>query len=195
METMDTIDRVNTGASKATIFGWFAGLAWMVYSDSVMGLSWIDWALLVVVGMFAASIIIGGAFSLLAALLTKVIFRKSNASPTLFALAGIIAAIIAFLCAAPVAGLLASAPEVTASELKSFQCSEPLPAFTLAENSSPTSGQLNEVCACIWSKLPEGGWERRVSEQIRAGQDPGWRGPAFPSRFDAALKVCGGYQL
>lgn len=195
METMDSIDRVNTGASKATIFGWFAGLAWMAYSDSVVGLSWMDWALLVVVGMFAASIIIGGALSLLAALLTKVILGKGNESSTLFALAGIMAAIIAFLCAAPVAGLLASAPVVTASEFKSFQCSEPLPAFTLAEDSNPTSGQLNVLCTCIWSKLPEGGWERRVSEQIRAGQDPGWRGRAFPSRFSAALKACGGDQL
>jgi hypothetical protein len=55
--------------------------------------------------------------------------------------------------------------------------------------------QLAELCACVWSKLPEGGWERKVSAQSRKGEDPGWRLRAFPPRFGAALEACDGRRL
>jgi hypothetical protein len=83
-----------------------------------------------------------------------------------------------------------------AGAARSFKCSkEPLPEFTLGEHSNPSNAQVEQLCACIWSKFPEGGWERRTSAKISAGEDPGWRGRALPSRFGAALKACGGDKL
>jgi hypothetical protein len=81
------------------------------------------------------------------------------------------------------------------SEPRSFKCKQPLPEFTLGPTSNPSVAEVEKLCECIWSKLPEGGWERRVSEQIRKGEDPGWRGRGFPSRFGAAMKACGGDKL
>lgn len=79
---------------------------------------------------------------------------------------------------------------------RSFKCSkEPLPEFTLGESSNPSDADVAKLCACIWSKLPDGGWEREVSAKIRKGEDPGWRGRAFGPRFGAALEGCGGKKL
>jgi hypothetical protein len=78
---------------------------------------------------------------------------------------------------------------------RSFKCTEPLPEFTLGPASNPSDAEVATLCACIWSKLPEGGWERRVSAQMRSGVDPGWRGRGFAPRFSTALKACGGYSL
>jgi hypothetical protein len=83
----------------------------------------------------------------------------------------------------------------TSGEVRSFTCKEPLPEFTLGPNSNPPDAEIAKLCACIWSKLPEGGWEREVSAKIKRGEDPGWRGRAFPPRFGAALDACGGRGL
>lgn len=91
--------------------------------------------------------------------------------------------------------LATSASAAMAAEPRTFECEEPLPDFTLGEKSNPTDAQLTQLCNCMWSKLPDGGWERNVSAQIRAGQDPGWRGQAFPLRFVEALEACGGQNL
>jgi hypothetical protein len=76
-----------------------------------------------------------------------------------------------------------------------FTCKEPLPQFTLGEASNPSDAEVAKLCACIWSKLPERGWEREVSAKIRKGEDPGWRGRGFAPRFGAALDACGGRRL
>jgi len=94
-------------------------------------------------------------------------------------------------CAVLSIPLLLLAPPV-AGEARSFKCSEPLPEFTLGRDSNPSDEELAKLCACIWSKLPEGGWERRVAAQIRRGEDPGWRMQGFVPRFGAALDACGG---
>lgn len=91
--------------------------------------------------------------------------------------------------------LVANASVANAAEPGTFECKEPLPAFTLDGSSNPTDAQLTQLCGCIWSKLPEGGWERKVSAEIKAGQDPGWRAEAFPLRFGAAVEACGGRDL
>jgi len=88
----------------------------------------------------------------------------------------------------------AAAPPV-GSQPRSFTCREPLPEFTLGRESNPSDAQLATLCACIWSKLPEGGWEREVSAKLRRGEDPGWRGRAFGQRFGAAVDACGGRSL
>jgi hypothetical protein len=57
---------------------------------------------------------------------------------------------------------LATAPHYEAN------CKEPLPVFTLGENSQPTKAQETTLCACIWQNL--GGWEREVSKKIAEGK-------------------------
>ena len=74
---------------------------------------------------------------------------------------------------------------------RSFKCKEPLPEFTLGPSSNPSEAQLSKLCACVWAKLPEGGWEREVSTKIRNGEDAGWRERGFIPRFGAALDACG----
>ena len=78
---------------------------------------------------------------------------------------------------------------------RSFKCEQPLPKFTLAADSDPSDAELAELCSCIWSKLPEGGWEREVAGKIRRGEDPGWRAGGFVPRFGAAIDACGGRSL
>jgi hypothetical protein len=80
-------------------------------------------------------------------------------------------------------------------EPRSFKCEQPLPEFTLGRASNPSDEELAKLCTCIWSKLPEGGWEREVSAKIRRGEDPGWRGRGFVPRFGAAVDACGGRSL
>lgn len=80
-------------------------------------------------------------------------------------------------------------------EPRSFKCTQPLPEFTLGPASNPSDAEVAKLCACIWSKLPEGGWEREVSAKIRRGEDPGWRQRGFIPRFGAALDACGGRSL
>jgi hypothetical protein len=41
-------------------------------------------------------------------------------------------------------------------EPRSFKCKEPLPEFTLGPASNPSDAELAKLCACVWSKLPEG---------------------------------------
>lgn len=89
----------------------------------------------------------------------------------------------------------ASAPGPVTSEPRVFTCKEPLPQFTLRATSNPSDAELAKLCACIWSKLPEGGWEREVLAKLRRGEDPGWRFYGFASRFGAAVDACGGRSL
>src|SRR5258708_40173878 len=83
----------------------------------------------------------------------------------------------------------------TSGEPRSFKCKQPLPEFTLGPASNPSAAELATLCACVWSKLPEGGWEREVSAKIRRGEDPGWRGRGVIPQFAAAIDACGGVEL
>jgi len=92
--------------------------------------------------------------------------------------------IFLFLIALPASG-----------DFRTFKCKEPLPEFTLGPKSNPSDAELARLCACVWSKLPEGGWEREVSTKIRRGEDPGWRVRGFAPRFGAAIDSCRGRSL
>lgn len=93
-----------------------------------------------------------------------------------------------------IAFLLLALP--VSSEPRPFKCSkEPLPEFSLGEHSNPSDAEVAKLCACIWSKLPEGGWERDVAIKWSKGQDPGWRARGFAPRFGAAMRACGGDKL
>ncbi len=75
-------------------------------------------------------------------------------------------------------------------------CKEPLPIFTLGENSQPTKAQETALCACMWQNL--GGWEREVAQKIREGKTSDISAlhmRAFPPRFMSALEKCGGMKL
>ena len=83
---------------------------------------------------------------------------------------------------------------VSSFGLENIECKEPLPVFTLGENSNPSKKEVRKLCACIWNGFTKD-WERETSAKIRAGHDPGWRGKALVSRFGSAMKKCGGYEL
>ena len=88
---------------------------------------------------------------------------------------------------------LASASQDTFYEA---HCSEPLPVFTLGENSHPTKAQEKTLCACIWENL--GKWERETAAKFKEGRDsdiPWIYKQGFPSRFKNALEKCGGVKL
>lgn len=94
------IDSVNSKAAKMTICGWFAGLAYYSwFSSTAAHLPIWQHALLIIVGMFAAAIIIGAGMALLAAGLTKVITGRSDGSINAFAWAAFISPVIAFFAA------------------------------------------------------------------------------------------------
>ena len=52
---------------------------------------------------------------------------------------------------------------------KTVVCKEPLPIFTLGENSNPSNKQVRTLCSCVWNEFPTTGWERETSEKIRTG--------------------------
>lgn len=75
-------------------------------------------------------------------------------------------------------------------------CKEPLPVFTLGENSQPTKAQEAALCTCIWQNL--GSWEREASKKIAQGKQSEvseMHMRAFMPRFGSALEKCGGMKL
>jgi hypothetical protein len=99
-KTMDQIDLVNTYAAKWTIAGWFCGLAYYNwFASNPDHIPWWGHILLVVVGMFASSIIIGGGMSLLSALITRIATGNTEGSPHAFAWAAFISPVLAFFAA------------------------------------------------------------------------------------------------
>lgn len=67
------IERINTYSSKHTIVGWFVGLAYYNwFSSSAEPVSLWGHVALIVIGMFAASIIIGGGVAIVIGLITRI---------------------------------------------------------------------------------------------------------------------------
>lgn len=94
------IDRVNTYASVNTIVGWFLGLAyynWIPYQPPHLPI-W-EHVLLIIGGMFAASIIIGGGVALIAAALTRVLTGHTDGDTNYFAWGAFISPVLAFFAA------------------------------------------------------------------------------------------------
>ncbi|UDL90191.1 hypothetical protein LGH82_01990 [Mesorhizobium sp. PAMC28654] len=192
-----TVDQINGKASGMVIFGWFVGLAYYNwFSRSPISVPIWAHIVLIVVGMFAASIIIGGGLALIAAGITKAVTGSAQGSPHAFSWAAFIGLILAFFPAGYALEMFKSyTVQTAAADHLSFTCKQPLPEFTLGEKSNPTSDQLTHFCDCVWSKFPDGGWEQETSKKIRAGEDPGWRGRAFNQRFSTAFEDCGAYSL
>jgi|GEM_PF-3684051 len=104
-----SIEKINTKAAKYTIFGWFVGLAYFNwFASTPVHVSWIGHGILIVVGMFAASIVIGGGVTLVLGLLTKALTGRMEGSPDLYAWGAFISPVIAFIAAGPAIRLVGS---------------------------------------------------------------------------------------
>lgn len=91
------IELINTYAAKWTIGGWFIGLAYYNwFTSSPIHVPLLGHVLLVTIGMFAASIVIGGGMALLAAGVTRLAVGRADGSPHGFAWAAFISPVIAF---------------------------------------------------------------------------------------------------
>ena len=100
MQNIDYIDYVNTQNSKLTIAGWFIGLAYYNwFASDGAALPWWIHLILIVGGMFAASIVIGGGMAILTALLSRRIAGATDARPGYFKTAGLISTVLAFFAA------------------------------------------------------------------------------------------------
>jgi len=71
--------------------------------------------------------------------------------------------LVGVFMALPIARCFADSPHYEA------HCKEPLPVFTLGENSNPTKDQESALCACIWNGLDQS--DRVTSENIRQGKE------------------------
>ncbi|PYG24703.1 hypothetical protein [Pelagimonas varians] len=94
------IDRINTYSSKMIITAWFAGLAYYNWfaSDPISVPIWAH-AVLIIGGMFFASIVIGAGLSLVAAAITKAVTGDPAGSPHAFSWAAFIGMVISFMAA------------------------------------------------------------------------------------------------
>jgi len=82
---MVDIEVINTYAAKWTIAGWFIGLAYYNWFASAPAhVQWWAHLLLVIIGMAAVSIIIGGTIALIMALITRILTGHSEGSPHAF---------------------------------------------------------------------------------------------------------------
>ncbi|HUZ33694.1 MAG TPA: hypothetical protein VMV19_16560 [Xanthobacteraceae bacterium] len=108
MQAAEYVDWINGHNSRLTIIGWFAGLAYYNWFASVGPvLPWWVHLILIVGGMFAASIVIGGGMSCLTALLYRIFAGSATARPEYFKVAGLIATVLAFFSAKYVLVILA----------------------------------------------------------------------------------------
>ena len=95
-----SIETVNTYAAKWTVGGWFIGLAYYNwFSSAPIHVPLLGHILLLTVGMFAASVLIGGGMAVLAAVVTKLTTGNVEGSPHGFAWAAFISPVVAFFAA------------------------------------------------------------------------------------------------
>jgi len=91
-------DRAAKTASEFVVAAWFLGLAYYYWFDkSVPNLGIVTGFLLVVVGMFASSIIFGMGFHFIGRLIAKVLTGRWEALPGLSLITGIVSSIVTFL--------------------------------------------------------------------------------------------------
>ncbi|MDP7028710.1 MAG: hypothetical protein QF733_00645 [Phycisphaerales bacterium] len=102
--------RANTCSSQTSILGWFAGLAYYNWfaGDPISVPFWAQ-IILIIGGLFASSIIIGGGLAILAGIVTKVVTGRFDGSPNAFAWAALVSPVLNFI-AVRYALLLFSSP-------------------------------------------------------------------------------------
>jgi hypothetical protein len=95
-----SIEMVNTYAAKWSIGGWFAGLAYYNwFSNDAPHASLLGHVLLIVVGMIAASVLVGGSVALVFALGTKLVTGSAEGSPHGYAWGAFISPVLCFFLA------------------------------------------------------------------------------------------------
>ncbi len=75
-----------------------------------------------------------------------------------------------------------------------IKCEEPLPPFTLGNDSRPSREQVSTLCSCIWGDLND--WEKGISQALVDGKSSSIKKleqTAFPASFRRAVKKCGGF--
>jgi len=91
-------DRVAKTISQYVVAAWFAGLAYYYWFDkSVPNLGIVTGFLLVVVGMFASSIIFGMGFHFISRLIAKMLTGRWEALPGISLITGIVSSVVTFL--------------------------------------------------------------------------------------------------
>jgi len=94
------VEQINTKAAKYSIAAWFVGLAYFNwFSSTATHVSIAGHIILVVVGMFAASILIGMMVTLILGLTTVLLAGRTDASPRGDAWGAFISPVIAFFAA------------------------------------------------------------------------------------------------
>ena len=100
------IDWINSKAASWTIFGWLAGCSWVSWQGQASDISTAWWLVIVVVGIFGSSLIVGGGISLLIAALCKISTGRADGAPLVFALGVIVSPILAFVAALIIGNIL-----------------------------------------------------------------------------------------
>jgi hypothetical protein len=104
-----TIERINTKAARNSIIGWFIGLAYFNwFSSTPVHVSLVGHVVLVVVGLFAASILIGMVVALVFAVITKIATGRTDGSPHGYAWGAFTSPVIAFFAVEPAIRLVAT---------------------------------------------------------------------------------------
>jgi hypothetical protein len=100
-----TIDAKNTRASKAIVIGWVAGLAYFVWWGDIEASFWAN-IVLVAVGVFVSSIVLGGAVAMVMGVMTRMTTRSQGGSTNFLPWGVFISPVVAFFVSKPVALLV-----------------------------------------------------------------------------------------
>jgi hypothetical protein len=93
-------ERINTSASKMTMVGWLAGLGYYNwFASDPISVPILAHVVLIIGGIFFASIAIGASLALLAAAVTKVVTGDIAGSPHAYSWAAFIGIVISFFAA------------------------------------------------------------------------------------------------
>ena len=96
-DDLKSLDVLTDISSKFVVAAWFLGLAYFYwFNESVPTLGIITNILLVVIGMFASSIIFGMGFNAIGRLIAKIMTGKWESMPSLSLIMGIISSIVTF---------------------------------------------------------------------------------------------------
>lgn len=189
-------DSEASSASKATIFAFVATFIYMIFGSGVRS-GIFGGFVFFIVGIFAVSIVISMPLFVLSKKIPKLRLLTSALDIVVTVLVTRYAYLWIFGVA--LAGGESQGEQLTPiQEMEPFvvRCHEPLPEFSLGEDSNPNETQVAELCACIWDNL--GNWERRAAQAISEGRESDVSAlnmRALPSRFGTAVKRCGGMDL
>lgn len=102
-----TVDAINTRASKAIVIGWVAGLAYFVWWGDIAASFWAN-IVLVAVGVFVSSIVLGGAVAMVMRALYRMKTRSQGGGAKFLAWGDFISPVVAFFVSEPIAILVTS---------------------------------------------------------------------------------------